>query len=117
MKKPKKSETRHLPCTLTIDEIAAHAAELAIKVRDHDVIEEEKKSANSTFKARLDGLETEMRRLARLVREKKESRDVECMWVADFDAGRVDLVRQDNGEIVDTRAMTPEDRQVSFEGN
>jgi cobalamin biosynthesis protein CobT len=57
------------------------------------------------------------RKLAGVIDSGTEKRDVRCAWIEDFAQNCFHLVRQDTGEVIDTRAMTAGDRQEAlFDG-
>lgn len=57
-----------------------------------------------------------VRRLARVVRERREERDVPIMEDADFEKGAMNTYRTDTNEVVATRGLTHEERQSSLFG-
>ena len=59
--------------------------------------------------------EAERDNLARIVREGKEPRFVVCQERADYRAGQVYEVRTDTGELVTTRKMTQDERQLGLD--
>ena len=63
------------------------------------------------FKARLEGHEKDMNRLALLLNNGYEYRDVECEVISNYKDGQITVVRTDTGEPVEERAMTDNERQ------
>ena len=108
-----------LACELSEEEIQFRAQELGVAVTEYDVIADEKKDAMKGFKERLEVVAHRMRRLSKIVQEKREYRMVPC--VVEFhkpSAGTKRTVRMDTGEMVREEAMTPEERQNNlFEGS
>jgi hypothetical protein len=114
-------QTMMLPVALTHEEVFVRSQELSAAVS-----EGEKKSAElETFveqsKATKKRLETEVevlslrvRHLATVVRSAREDRPVEIRRDYDYVAGKVETVRLDTGEIVGTRGLTDEERQLAF---
>lgn len=49
--------------------------------------------------------------LAHVIEEGVESREVRCKWIGDFPSNQWKLIRQDNGDEVETRTMSGADRQ------
>lgn len=99
---------------LTTTELIERGEALA---RAHQAVRVEKadqKAAKERMKDTLDDLEGEVGRLARIVRDKAEDRAVTCTRVYDFAAGQVQVVREDTGEVVATRAMSEDERQIAL---
>jgi len=57
----------------------------------------------------------ERNKLAHMIESEVEEREVECKWVKDFTANLWKLNRVDTGATVESRTMTPEDRQESID--
>ena len=62
-------------------------------------------------KADVDLKQREVKRLVRIADAREEDRDVKCRWSYDLVTNRAELVRLDSGEIVETRALTGEERR------
>lgn len=106
-----KEITQHLKCELTEDEIKEYGAELARKYSEITDLEDQKKSITSDFKARIDAANSDAGILARKIQNGYEFRDVFCEIQYIDDEKVVQTVRQDTGEIIKTRPMTPEEMQ------
>ena len=106
--------TETLPVVLTDIELLDLGQKLAEKHREGRMEEDDQKEAKSAMKERLEGIENEINRLAGLIRERREYRQVEVHEVKDFSRSMVDTLRDDTGELVRTRPMTSEDRTVSL---
>jgi len=104
--------TETLSCTLTPAESAARAFELAVLVRKIEDEETAAKAAAAAARDSMKELDADLRRLARVVREGKEDRQVEVRVTRNPTDATVETVRVDTGEIVRSRAMTPEERQI-----
>lgn len=114
MRETRGTETRTLPVTLTTDELLARGDGLA---RAHRAVRDEQakqKAVKEEMKQRLEDLEGEVGKLARIVRDKAEDRDVECRIVHDYLANAVQVVREDTGEVIEARAMTDRERQIGL---
>jgi hypothetical protein len=107
-------ETRHLPCALTRSEVEERADKLARLVKDRDAIDAERKQVARDYKTRMDDLSKEIGQLSEQVRSKREWRDVECTKERNEERGTVDFVRVDTGEVVESRALHPDERQVKL---
>lgn len=113
--------TMQLPVKLGEPELALRAQELA--TAEQTLSDAERKledfveSAKGTKKAiETDISEARFRvsKLARVVRERKEEREVPIMEEPDYENGAVNTYRTDTNEIVATRGMTQEERQRSL---
>lgn len=105
-----------LPVLLSESELAARSAELARKVREAKEVEDEKKTSMSEFKAKAEGIDMKVRELAEIVDTKQEDRAVECIVNPDYAAGTMVTVRRDTGEVVQSRPMTQDERQIHLFG-
>ena len=117
MRETRGTETRTLPCVLTDDELLARGDALA---RQHAAIKDEEAAQageKKRMKEALDELTGEQARLARIVRDKAEPRDVECRIVHDYATQAVQVVRTDTGEVIESRAMTDRERQIGLPMN
>ena len=107
-------EVRFLPVTLSKDELAIKADELARGFERLKTLEAEKKDANADFKMRIEIQKSEVARLSGVVSSKSEMREVECRTRKNYELGVVETVRVDTDEVVETRAMDVAERQASF---
>ncbi len=95
-----------LPVQLTEEEKASIAAELAIEVRQHKEIDDEKKEVMADFNARLKQKELIIRVLAHKVETGTDERQVMCEWAYHSpERGHKELIRQDTFEVVTVREM------------
>lgn len=107
MRETRGVETRTLPVTSTDSELLERGDQLA---RAHQAVTDEEarqKTEKERMKDALGELEGAVRRLARVVRDKTEPRDVECRIVHDYAANSVQVVRTDTGEVVSARHDRP----------
>jgi hypothetical protein len=88
------------------------ATELAQKVSDQQIAEDEKKAIMSDLKSKIDSLAAQSNSLATRLNSGYEMRHIKCEVIKDFKNGRVQHMRTDTGEIVRDRKMTDEDRQL-----
>ncbi len=101
-----------LPCNLTEKELLEKGSELAKIIRQ---MEEEKAAAAASAassRETLKELEGELRRVARIVREAREDRDVEVITRRDLSSLTVISYRADTMETLRERPMTLEERQI-----
>lgn len=119
---PEHRERRHLPTSLTPEEIASNAEELARCQLDLQRIESEKKEAADDFKARLSSTKARIEKLSLAITDREIQKSVPCEWryeVAGFDADgneiyhpeKKTLVRLDTRTSVEVRDITDEERQ------
>lgn len=101
-----------LPCVLTDQEKADRAMELAVLVRKLDEEETAAKAAAAAARDSVKEMEAEVRRLARIVREGKEERQVETVSTRDLDEKLFITIRKDTGERIFQRALTQEELQI-----
>lgn len=109
-----KQETRVLDVKLTRDEVEQRAKELAASVKEHDRIDAERKADAALAKVKIDTISAQIRRLSNAVESRTEPQEVPCEWVADNHRLRMKLVRLDTMEVISTRDMTKEERQLEF---
>jgi hypothetical protein len=106
-------EVRELSCTLTESELLARGEAMA----DAELQEEQLKAERAGVTEQIKGRQVLRRKLAGVIDSGTEKRDVRCAWIEDFAQNCFHLVRQDTGEVIDTRAMTADDRQEAlFDG-
>lgn len=102
-------KTQSLPVKLTREERELRASQLTETIAKHDQTDGERKAAATSYKAKIDGLNEEIRKLAGAVRSGLEHRDVEVEErpTSDF---MINIYRTDTTELVDTRSMTDAER-------
>ena len=97
---------------LSAEEVAMYGRQLAGVAEAYDEVEERKADVAKDFKEQLQNLRGEIRRLARLVRTKKEKRTVTCgVAMHTPTVGTKTIVRVDTGEIVREEAMSEAEMQ------
>jgi hypothetical protein len=106
--------TESLKCDLSREEIEAAGGDLARSIQEVGIIEEERKSVNDQYKARIASKDSDISRFAALVRNKYEFRQVDCTLTYDFIRCLVTKVRTDTGEILEERAMRDSERQMGL---
>lgn len=104
-----------LECNLTDKEVATYSGELARLTQEQSELEDRKKEVSANYKARIDACISQMRVIARKVSTRKEMRDVDVRWNFDFMANCKVLERLDTLEIIDTRALTENERQMCLD--
>jgi len=100
-------ETSYLPCTLTFEERERKGRELADLCAEADRLEGDKKSAAESFKAKQSTVDAKRREVHLIIRQGFESREVQCRRIMSYEAKRLDIVREDTGEVVSSRPLNP----------
>jgi len=104
-----KKETRSLPCTLTPEELADMADDLATTCQAISSEESRQKSIKDQMKATISELESRRAKLAITVSRREEFRDVAVEhWT---DESVVEEIRQDTGECIKTRPIANWEKQ------
>lgn len=111
----KRNLKRELPCALDDDEVLIHARAAAKKRAELCTIQLEIADERKKQKERVATVAKEIARLDGIVESGKERRIVVCheKWAN----GAVHLVREDTGEVVDTRQATAADRNLVVPGS
>ena len=102
---------KSLPVQLTDPELRAFGDQIAKIISDHAALEDQKKEAASSFKAQLDALDAQMRRISIIITQRQEWRLVECYTVANYTALTMELYREDTGELVSSRKLSSDEMQ------
>lgn len=105
---------RSLPVKLTQEEVKERGAQHADALIAYEKVEEEKKAAAADYASQLKTLRSNMKRFAEAVKTHEESRAVKCLWQPNFPKKKMELVRQDTGEVVERRDMAESERQESL---
>lgn len=106
---------RIVPVRLSSDERDTKGRELAQAFDDYEVLEEQKKEAGKNFTKQMRDKRAVISQLSRVVKVGLEPRVVVCRWVEDFPHNVKRLVRQDNGEVVEQRPLSAEERQLRMD--
>jgi hypothetical protein len=77
-------------------------------------MEEDKKAEAAEFTATIRRLEQEIGELSYKIEQGCEERLADCRVHMDYNSGNVAYFREDTGELVTSRSMTPEERQTSL---
>lgn len=106
--------TRRLPCILTEDDVLDRGKQLANAEHAYTQIEEQKRAATKDFKDQLDAIGGRIEELSTAIRDKVETRDVECAILADHTVMKKLLIRSDTGETVEAYEFSEAERQGSL---
>jgi hypothetical protein len=107
-------EYRKLAVELTDDELKQKGDVLSNRIEELDTVESERKAAADGFKEHIKEIHGDIASLARQIRTRKEHRTISCMWERDDARMTMCLIRQDTGEIVDTRPMRDDELQAEL---
>lgn len=107
--------TRNLKCILTPDEVRGYGQELAKANACKDDAEQRKKEVDAQLKAEIESHETRGLSLARKINNGYEYRDVECETRFDVKKATARTYRMDTNELIEERAMTPDELQTKLE--
>ena len=77
-------------------------------------LEQDKKAEAAEFTATIRRLEQEIGELSYKIEQGCEERPADCRVHMDYNSGTVAYFREDTGELVTSRSMTPEERQTSL---
>ena len=106
--------SRKLPCSLTDEDILDRGRQLANANHDKAQIEDEKADANRDFTKSINSIAGRITELTNAIRDRVETRDVECYIENDHSRLKRALVRRDTGETVEEYEMTEAERQGSL---
>jgi hypothetical protein len=106
--------TRKLPCQLTGDEEIQKSQEIARAIEDLSKRRDQKKAAASMYRSQMDEVEAKLAELSHEIATHTTERAVDCMVKPDWRSGKVDLIRVDTGEVVESKVMTSAERQKNF---
>ena len=106
------SAERKLKCTLTEDEIKEIGRQQAAAVKMKRSLEYEFDTIKRDWKAKIGDQENMIHKCAELINDGFELRPVECEWSYNWEENRKDLTRKDTGEIIETLAITADERQL-----
>ena len=104
-----------LPVRLTDGEVLDVSRKSAELHRQRGYIEDEKKESASLYEGKIEALDKEISEMQNVIRSQQEWRTVQCEKKMHFDIGQVTITRLDTGDIVETRPMTREERQMSLQ--
>lgn len=106
--------SRKLPCLLTEEDILDRGKQLASAEGAYVQIDLERKAAVADFKTQLSAVEGRINELATAIRDRVETRDVDCAISKNFHSMRNELIRSDTGEVVESYEMSEAERQGSL---
>lgn len=107
--------TKKLAVRVSADVVERAAHEMARLYTDREALKSERRETMAEFKERMAAFDQRMGELANTVNNSTEQRDVKCRELLYVEENRIDVVRLDTGEVVDSRTATAEDRQEDLE--
>ena len=108
-------ETRELDCALTDAEVRKRAQEFAGLHERREKVEAKLAKVRKQYKDHLGGLSSKFGSLAKVIASGVEKREVRCSWWRHWPSSTVQLRRDDTGEVLESRTMTTEEKQLAFE--
>jgi hypothetical protein len=108
------SDTMNLPVALTNDELDQRRDCLANLVAERARVENEKKNNVAEFSKRIKEIESDLYEVAHEIRTRSENRDVVITRRKNFRLGVEEVIRDDTGEIVNSRPLRAEERQMQL---
>lgn len=93
----------------------AQKSDLANKLLDVTCAIEETKEKRALVLGRKKAAEARIVELAKALKSGKEDREVECEWRHDAENNLMDLVRTDTWEVVSSRPLTDQERQLELD--
>ena len=111
----KREVVRHLPCVLTIDELAEQGQGLAALYAEAADLEASKKAAMSEYRAKQDALERKAKSVVEILHDRTVWRTVECEEILDYAERRCSVFRLDTGEQVEERTLTDAECQAEIQ--
>jgi protein subunit release factor A len=106
--------TRKLPVKLNDEELADRGRAVAKAVEDRAALQEEKKAADADINGKIKSQGEIIRCLSRVITTGTEDREVEVAINKDNESRMISVVREDTGEIVESRPMTADELQQNL---
>ncbi|MBV8427823.1 MAG: hypothetical protein JOZ88_11335 [Hyphomicrobiales bacterium] len=107
--------TKRLPVKLLDADLLGVAADMSGQISELDRLILEKREANRLINGRISTLRVQISALNRKLVTKAEDRDIDVELTRDVVRKQIRIVRLDTSEVVEERAMRPEELQMSIE--
>jgi len=107
-----RTEARSLPVKLTDEELRERGDSLAQVIQNLRTEEDRQVDIKAQMKARLAELDAKKTQLAITISRREEDREVMVDTYHDYDRLKVEMVRQDTGETINSRRMTEAEQQL-----
>jgi len=106
-----------LRCKLTDDELLKRGTEMAEASAEVATLEDQLASTKKEYQAKIDTRQARINELSGTIRAKSESRLVKCERLFLYATGLVTETRMDTVEVINTREMRDDERQMEMELN
>jgi len=100
---------------LTEEQTQEYSVQLAQEVINLEQLKEEKREAMKEHSDKIKELQTWINETAEKIASGHELVPMDCEFCKDYAAGMVDIVVVDTGALVESRAMTTEEKQMGLE--
>lgn len=107
-------EKRWLKVMFTEEQWAEHASSLAAAVKELGKARTDKSVAMKAWTDKIGGISDNVERLRGYVETKSKMDDVECTVAKDYASNEYRVTRNDTGEVIESRALTPDEKQRSL---
>jgi hypothetical protein len=107
--------TQNLVCVLTREEREQYSIDMANKLGERDHLEAEFDGVKKAWKGKLEDVDLAVSALSSKVRENRELRVVRCKRLLDYETKTVTEIRQDTGEVMDSRPMSDAELQQELD--
>jgi len=104
-----------LPCEMTTAELALKSSQMAAKLAELNGLEANKQQVTKQLGEDMKRVKLQLDNVGVEVRSGIEYRPTECYEVPRYRDLKVDLIRNDTGEVVRTRAMHANERQEALD--
>jgi len=106
--------TEEVPIKLSPEEVAERALMLVTIIEKRNDVDEARREIAGDYKQKLKELDDEIGIRLKAIREKAETREMECQAKPNVKKGIVELYDPTTGKRIHARAMTDADRQMSL---
>jgi hypothetical protein len=105
-----------LPCPMTKDEKVECCERMASTIQHIGVLETQFAVVRDKYKGDMEKAQSDFNSLGRDIRNGEIYRDIKVMTEPDWEKGVMNSARTDTGEIIRSRPITKEERQLKFPG-
>jgi hypothetical protein len=90
------------------------AGQIANSIRNLNRVEDELASISAEYRSEIKKYQIEIKTTAQKLNTGWEMRSIPCIEKKDYDNGSIQIFRNDTQEMIEERAMTAEERQMTF---
>ena len=112
----KRKVTKPLPVKLTDREILQYGKDMVRAMADTERIETEFDSVKKDYKAKIAEQQAVVDKFSPRIHSGIETRDIECVEIKNWTNGTVRVNRMDTGEIIESRPMREDEKQMEMSG-